>query len=651
MVPKDFLIIYGSQTGQSESIAKQICDRSTFLGFQPRIFCTSQSEKDFYIEKESFVVVVISSTGDGDPPENSARFMRRISRKNLPEKWLSNLNYCLLGLGDSNYSSFHFIPKKLDKILQKHGARNFVDTGLADDQVGLELIVEPWIENFLNMLKGEENIKKIKMSEVTLNNDQTENVTIRNGSEKLRNEVNLRVPQPALEYLFSSVNDVKITDFSNIPWQNNSKFPGQGSSFYEADVVGVIKITDSDLNGVKEKREIHLEINTGSNELLKYEPGDSFYFITPNEKKDVDKLLAQLNILTIADQQFHFHIKPDTKKSNPTIPEYLPNNASLRYIFTYCLDIRRTPGRPVLRVLAEYCKNENEKRRLLELCSAQGMSEFNNLIRNAAVTLTDVLVAFPSCKPNVDRLIELLPRLTPRPYTASCYHSLWKNRIRFVYSLIEFPAENGRQEVRTGLATGFIKGLNVGDKLMISLKETSKFRLPPIRMDSITDGYDIPLLMIGPGTGIAPFISFLQKIKSLKLEKNYKDYCNVPRYLFYGCRNLRKEFLYENEIKTYEQLGILTKYFVCESRSESNINYSPKHVQDLLKLNKQIVIDFLKIPNSKIYLCGDGIGMSKDIYQCFLEIIKEGYTLDNNEGIALLNELKKNERYIEDVWS
>ncbi|CEF68988.1 Methionine synthase reductase [Strongyloides ratti] len=651
MISKDFLIIYGSQTGQAEAIAKQIGDRFIRNGFKPRVYCMSQSEKEFFIEKESFIVAVISSTGDGDPPEKSARFIRRISRKSLPVNWLCNLNYALLGLGDSNYSSFHFIPKKLDKILKNHGAKNIVEIGLADDQIGLELTVEPWIDNLFTKLNSDKDTIINQMAEVILDNNLTENITLQRGSENLRNEKNLRVPQPAIEYLASSVTHEQITDFTSIPWQNDSKFPGQGSPFYEADVVGVILITGNDINGVKEKREIQLEIKTGFDDLLKYEPGDSFYFITPNDKNEVENLLSKLNLLTIADQQLKLFIQPGTKKTNPTIPDYLPNNSTLRYIFTYCLDIRRTPGRPILRILADDCTDDDERRRLLELCSVQGMSEFNNLIRSTGVTLTDVLVAFPSCEPNVDRLLELLPRLIPRPYTVSCHHSLWKNRLRFVYSLMEFPAENGRQEIRTGLATGFIKSLNVGDKLMICLKETSKFRLPPISINNETDGYDIPLLMIGPGTGVAPFISFLQKIQTLKLKKNDNNFCNVPRYLFYGCRDLKKEFLYENEIKIFEQLGVLTKVFTCESRPQSEINSPIKHVQDLLKHNKDVVINFLKIPNSKIYLCGDGIGMSKDVYQCFLEIIKETYNVDNNEGITILNELKKNERYIEDVWS
>uniref|UniRef100_A0A0N4Z5B8 Methionine synthase reductase n=1 Tax=Parastrongyloides trichosuri TaxID=131310 RepID=A0A0N4Z5B8_PARTI len=655
MIPKDFIIIYGSQTGQAEAIAKQIEDRTIHHGYNPRVYCMSQTEKEFFIEKETFAVIIISSTGDGDPPEKSAKFMRRIGRKALPGDWLCHLNYSLLGLGDSNYSALHHIPKKLDKILNNLGGKKFIETGLADDQVGLELIVEPWIEKLLSKLDGKSDTEEITMSDLKITDQEEhieEEITIGRGSEKLRNEQNLRVPQASLDYIISSVTNIKIEDYDDIPWQNNSKFPGQGSPFYEANVVGVIDITGTDIEGIKEKREIQLELIDGCEDLLKYEPGDSFYFIIPNMEDEVDLLLEKLNLLTIADQQLLINLNPDTKKNVAFIPDYLPNNASLRYIFTYCLDIRRSPGRPILRVLAEHCEDENEKRRLLELCSAQGMNEFNKVIRNAGVTLTDVLSVFPSCKPEVDRLLELLPRLIPRPYTASCHHSLWKNRVRFVYSLLNFPAEEGRQEERTGLATGFMKSLNVGDQVMVALKETSKFRLPPISIDKETDGYDIPLLMIGPGTGVAPFVGFLQKIYHLRKVKNDKN-LNVPRYLFYGCRNLEKEFLYEQELKIFEEVGILTKLFVCESRPIGNdIKESePRHVQDLLKMNKQIIIEFLKLSNSRIYLCGDGIGMSKDIFQCFVDIVKEGYSFENMEAITFINELKKNERYIEDVWT
>ncbi|KHJ82283.1 hypothetical protein OESDEN_18025 [Oesophagostomum dentatum] len=112
-----------------------------------------------------------------------------------------------------------------------------------------------------------------------------------------------------------------------------------------------------------------------------------------------------MGVLTIADQVCNVSVHPKTQKINPTLPPHVPPKSSLRHLFTNCLDIRRTPGRPVLRALAESASNEQEKRRLLELTSAQGLSEFNDFVRQPGLSLADILFAFPSLRPSPDRLI------------------------------------------------------------------------------------------------------------------------------------------------------------------------------------------------------------------------------------------------------
>lgn len=133
----DFIILYGSHTGQAESISKQIKERAELLGLRPRIYTLNENEKEFHIENETLAVIVVSSTGDGDPPENASRFVRRISRKSLEPTFLQKLEYALLGLGDSNYSTFQGVPNKIDQQLRFLGATPVIETGHADDQVGL----------------------------------------------------------------------------------------------------------------------------------------------------------------------------------------------------------------------------------------------------------------------------------------------------------------------------------------------------------------------------------------------------------------------------------------------------------------------------------------------------------------------------------
>uniref|UniRef100_A0A183V311 FAD-binding FR-type domain-containing protein n=1 Tax=Toxocara canis TaxID=6265 RepID=A0A183V311_TOXCA len=166
---------------------------------------------------------------------------------------------------------------------------------------------------------------------------------------------------------------------------------------------------------------------------------------------------------------------------------------------------------PVLRMLADNASDENEKRRLLELCSAQGNEEFTQFVRQAGLSFADLLFAFPSCRPPVDRCLELLPRLMPRPYSVTCSRERNRRRVRFAFSMLHFEPIDGRRYSRHGVASDWLASLKVGDQVQVMLKEPSRFRLPPLS-NSCSDVRRIPLIMIGPGTGVAPYLSFLQHI-------------------------------------------------------------------------------------------------------------------------------------------
>lgn len=105
-------------------------------------------------------------------------------------------------------------------------------------------------------------------------------------------------------------------------------------------------------------------------------------------------------------------------------------------------------------------------------------------------------------------LLEHLPRLIPRPYSVACAQTRWRNRVRFVYSMFEFGASDGRCYARRGLCTDWLSRLQTGDRVSIMLKEASRFRLPSDDDQLMR----IPLMMIGPGAGLAPFIGFMQEI-------------------------------------------------------------------------------------------------------------------------------------------
>jgi len=655
-------------------------------------------DKEFFIEQETLVVVVVSSTGDGDPPDNAHKLFRKLSRTS-DSNFLEKLEFALLGLGDSNYSTYQGAPKKLEKFLLNLGAKKILETGAADDQVGLELVVEPWCEKLYEYLAKRfecnpedpvstpkdlipndssvgpliENIPDVKMDEEEINSNllphlgiekkefPSEGPCLIRGSEALANDQNLRVPVAPQTFLSSAVTHMKF-DESKVKWQNGDKFPGQFSDPITARVVGVSEIS---LEGQvrKPKRSIEILISEESesaNYFLKNcDAGDSVYFIFPNPKSEVDFILEKLGLLPIADQELSIGINSTTEKRDPKIPSFISNPCSLRYLLTYCLDFRRAPGRPLLRVFAEHAKNEKEKRRLLELCSAQGVQEFTDFVRQAAISIVDLMIAFPSSTPPIDRLMELLPRLIPRPYSVSNHQSRDGRRIRFVYSLMNFEAVNGIQFERFGVCSSYLRSLHVGDTVKVILKEPSKFRLPPLSVLNSTPASntstllisEMPLILIGPGTGVAPFVSFFQKLLSEKISGNLKT--NVKRYLFYGSADLSKEYIFKDEIESLNREGIITDLILCESRPESD-NGKPKYVQDALKARGKEITELVfaeSSPKALIFACGDAKGMSKDLWSCFQEIFQQNLQKDAQEVLAILKKLKDDERYIEDVWS
>ncbi|EGW02065.1 Methionine synthase reductase, mitochondrial [Cricetulus griseus] len=140
-----FLLLYATQRGQAKAIAEEISEQAATHGFSADLHCVSESEKYDLKTESAPLVMVVSTTGTGDPPDTALKFVKEIHDKTLPTDFFAHLRYGLLGLGDSEYTYFCNGGKVIDKRLQELGAQHFYDTGHADDCVGLELVVEPWI--------------------------------------------------------------------------------------------------------------------------------------------------------------------------------------------------------------------------------------------------------------------------------------------------------------------------------------------------------------------------------------------------------------------------------------------------------------------------------------------------------------------------
>ncbi|VDP14973.1 unnamed protein product [Soboliphyme baturini] len=479
--PKDFLLLYGTQTGQARAIAELLKLKCEEQQLYPRFHCVSSVGREFCLEKETLAVIVISTTGDGECPDTAQKLCRLLKRQ-LASGSLSSLRFALLGLGDTNHNIFCGCAKFIEKQLLDLGAEKFCPTGFCDDELGLEIVAEPWIEAVVVKLKallGNSLNSKIVPPKVynsdtplkTMSDNELENAPDILGirtlscsvnlkpetkdddeedkseervsgdeedeadaesadadhykpnqtfytfekclcawstpslvhSDALQAQTDLHVPTLAADRsLFSCAFTHEFVNEEDLPLQNGCDFPSQASPLFYASVISRTLLTDAKAR--KEKYAISLDLTACG---FTYEPGDALYFLCPNPDAEVNWLLYRLNLGLLSYNKF----KIEAASDNPSlrkIPKYLPSEGNIFYLFKYCLNIRVTPSQSMLRMMANACDAEHEKRRLLELSSAEGRNEYIRFVQGPSLSLLDVLHAFPSCNPPVESLIGVL---------------------------------------------------------------------------------------------------------------------------------------------------------------------------------------------------------------------------------------------------
>uniref|UniRef100_A0A8D2AXB8 Methionine synthase reductase n=1 Tax=Sciurus vulgaris TaxID=55149 RepID=A0A8D2AXB8_SCIVU len=697
---KRFLLLYATQRGQAKAIAEEISEQAVAQGFSADLHCISESaEYDLKTERAPLVLVV-STTGTGDPPDTARKFVKEIQDKTLPADFLAHLRYGLLGLGDSEYTYFCNGGKIIDKRLQELGARHFYDTGHADDCVGLELVVEPWIAGLWAALRkqfrssggqGEVSGALPRTSKASLSPDPgkpallpiesqvellrladsgrqhaevlEQNKTNRGQTSALiedfesslvcskppLSQASLSIPALPPEYL--QVHLQESFDQEESPASVTSAEP-----VFQVPISKAVQLTTDD--AVKTTLLLELDISKTD---FSYQPGDAFNVICPNSDSEVQNLLHRLQLFDKQEYCVLLRIKADTKKKGAALPQHIPERCSLQFLLTWCLEIRAVPKKAFLRALVDCTSDSAEKRRLQELCSKQGALDYGRFVRDAGACLLDLLLAFPSCQPPLSLLLEHLPKLQPRPYSCASSGLFHPGKLHFIFNVVEFTSGATPVVLRRGVCTGWLATLvasilqpntraspadgreGLAPKISISPRATSSFHLPA--------DPSAPLVMVGPGTGIAPFIGFLQHRE--KLQEKHPEGNFGATWLFFGCRHKDRDYLFREELRRFLKRGVLTHLKVSFSRDAAlQEEEAPvKYVQDNLQLHSQQVARMLLLEQGCLYVCGDAKNMAKDVNDALVEIISREAGVDKLEAMKTLATLKEEKRYLQDIWS
>ncbi|MCK0136087.1 assimilatory sulfite reductase (NADPH) flavoprotein subunit [Arenibacter sp. S6351L] len=533
-------ILYGSHTGNSEGLAKDLHARAKDMGIDT-VISDMASFKTRELKGIKKLAIIVSTHGLGEPPVQAEDFYRYLHSKKATN--LAHIQFSVLGLGDSSYIDFCQTGKDFDAVLEKLGAQRIVPR--KDCDVDYEDQAEAWQKNFLTaVLQTNGQVSSIQVEDVT------------------GNQVN------GTQYSKKNLFEATILEKINLN--------GKGSS----------------------KETIHLELDLeGSG--IKYEPGDALGVYGANSPKLVQAVLETAN-LSGKDEV-------ETQEGIKTLYDALTYNYEL------------TPlSKSTLSEYTELTGNERLKEILSDKKALQKYLSGRDFL--------DLLNEVPH-KLNSKELISVLRKNTPRMYSIASAQDVVEEEVHLLVSVVRYSAFGRNKEGHC--SSTLADRLEIGDKVKVYVDKNTRFKLP--------ENPDATIIMVGPGTGVAPFRAFMQKREVMERKG--------PSWLFFGDRNFTTDFLYQTEWQQYMKEGVLTKADVAFSRDQEQKNY----VQHRMLENGKELYEWLE-KGAHFYVCGDAKKMAKDVDNALKQIIQQqgGITIEKAE--EYVKNLQIANRYQADIY-
>jgi cytochrome P450/NADPH-cytochrome P450 reductase len=577
------LVLYGSNLGTAEELATRVADLAEVNGFATRL-----APLDDFAGKlpEQGGVLIFCASYNGAPPDNATQFVKWL-RGDLPKDAFSKLRYAVFGCGNSDWAAtYQSVPRLIDEELAAHGGRSVTARGEGDARGDLDGAFESWFAKLAPLATREFGIES-------------------SFSRSAEDEPLYRIEPVAP----SSVNAVAALGgaapmkvLANAELQNRSgAHPSDRSTR-------------------------HIEVQLPAD--VSYRVGDHLSVVPRNDPALVDSVARRFGFL--AADVIRLQVAEGRRAQLPA-----GEPVSVGRLLTDFVELQQVATRKQIQIMSENTRCPVTRPKLAAYLGddAGSAERYRADILGRRKSVFDLLEEYPACELPFHAFLEMLSLLAPRYYSISSSPSLDPARCSVTVGVVEGPASSGRGIYR-GVCSNYLASRRVGETVQATVRETrAGFRLP--------DDPSLPVIMIGPGTGLAPFRGFLQE----RAAQRTKGAKLGPAMLFFGCRHPDQDFIYADELKAFETDGIVELH-TAFSRGEGPKTY----VQNLVAAQKDRVWSLIE-QGAIVYVCGDGGKMEPDVKAALVTIYRERSGADADAAQRWIDDLGAKNRYVLDVWA
>ena len=546
---KTLTILFASQTGNAKGVAKKLSEQASAAGMSVNLKNIADY-KAKALKSESHVLIVASTNGEGEPPDDALAFHELLHSKKAPK--LDHLSYSVLSLGDSSYEFFCQTGKDFDQRFQALGGKQILER--VDCDLDYDDEVSTWSSSIIDALK-------IELTQSENSTASTAASTQANTGESAQSQYDKQNP-------------------------------------FSAELLVSQKITGRD----SAKNVSHVEIDLADSGLT-YQPGDALGVWFDNSETLVDELLTALSLS--ATEEVSLKITGNI------------TSISLKKALIEQLEITQTAP-SFISFWAGISNNDALKTIADDKTSARDFAANHQII--------DVVKLYPGTV-EAQALVDALRKITPRLYSIASSQLEVEEEVHLTVGLVNYDID---EHERFGGASGYLtQRLEEGGNVKVFVEHNDNFRLP--------QNSETPIIMIGPGTGVAPFRAFMQEREA--------NEATGDNWMFFGDQTFTQDFLYQVEWQNYLKSGLVTKLDVAFSRDQKEKIY----VQDRIKENSADVYEWLQ-RGAHLYICGDANRMAKDVHETLVEVVATQGNKTTEQAEEYLKELRINKRYQKDVY-